>query len=88
MAHPTRSIRTPTRCFHHLTPSCHSHGKRLLTLRKLKTFFLLWHLQDHGIHFKSPDCANVINNLFERDFKTSRCQNNPLFRVFVARHLL
>lgn len=21
MAHPTRSIRTPTRCFHHLTPS-------------------------------------------------------------------
>ena len=21
VAHPTRSIRTPTRCFHHLTPS-------------------------------------------------------------------
>ena len=23
VAHPTRSIRTPTRCFHHLTPSCY-----------------------------------------------------------------
>ena len=22
VAHPTRSIRTPTRCFHHLTPRC------------------------------------------------------------------
>ena len=28
MAHPTRSIRTPTRCFHHLTPRPHHRVHR------------------------------------------------------------